>query len=253
MAWESRSTAAAGALWCHLRGSKHTATPASDQLRPPTAVPLASPARPHAPFLLIPLCRPVHPTAFLRHTATRIAGTHHTQRSHSIRTPTEPNYRQRMEAAKAVRLTVDGVGQLGAGQTRGRKRRRSGKRRSRTRHQRMHQQQRAEEADASVAATHSPDHQPVHSPPLASSQPPTTMTVTRKTTWSTSRYRPLSVHPPALAALRHLHLYYLLDPSSLLPVQSLSLSPHHRILDMCAAPGGKSLAILFTVASLLCS
>ena len=56
---------------------------------------------------------------------------------------------------------------------------------------------------------------------------------------------PASTLPP------HLHLYYLLDPSSLLPVQSLALAPHHRVLDMCAAPGGKSLAILFTLASRL--
>ena len=56
--------------------------------------------------------------------------------------------------------------------------------------------------------------------------------------------------PPASSLTPSLHLYYLLDPSSLLPVQSLALSPHHSILDMCAAPGGKSLAILFTLASL---
>ena len=57
--------------------------------------------------------------------------------------------------------------------------------------------------------------------------------------------------PPASTLPPSLHLYYLLDPSSLLPVQSLALAPHHRVLDMCAAPGGKSLAILFTLASRL--
>ena len=59
--------------------------------------------------------------------------------------------------------------------------------------------------------------------------------------------------PPASSLPPSLHLYYLLDPSSLLPVQSLSLSPQYSVLDMCAAPGGKSLAILFTIASLLAS
>ena len=57
---------------------------------------------------------------------------------------------------------------------------------------------------------------------------------------------------PAPSASLHsaLPLYYLLDPSSLLPVRALALQPHHSVLDMCAAPGGKSLAILFTLAAL---
>ena len=64
-------------------------------------------------------------------------------------------------------------------------------------------------------------------------------------------YTAIRFPPPTSSLHPSLHLYYLLDPSSLLPVQSLSLSPHHSVLDMCAAPGGKSLAVLFTIASLL--
>mmetsp|Transcript_5599 Transcript_5599/g.7255 ORF Transcript_5599/g.7255 Transcript_5599/m.7255 type:complete len:405 (-) Transcript_5599:15-1229(-) len=37
--------------------------------------------------------------------------------------------------------------------------------------------------------------------------------------------------------------YYLMDPSSLAPILALGIEPHYDVLDMCAAPGGKSLAI----------
>ena len=57
--------------------------------------------------------------------------------------------------------------------------------------------------------------------------------------------------PPPSALPQGLHAYYLLDPSSLLPVRALRALPHHGILDLCAAPGGKSLALLFTLASLV--
>ena len=40
------------------------------------------------------------------------------------------------------------------------------------------------------------------------------------------------------------HCYYLLDAASLLPVQALQLQPGDSVCDMCAAPGGKSVAIL---------
>jgi 16S rRNA C967 or C1407 C5-methylase (RsmB/RsmF family) len=38
--------------------------------------------------------------------------------------------------------------------------------------------------------------------------------------------------------------YYLLDAASLLPVEALDVKPNDTVLDLCAAPGGKSLAIL---------
>lgn len=41
--------------------------------------------------------------------------------------------------------------------------------------------------------------------------------------------------------------YYLMDAASLLPVLALNLEPLDKVLDLCAAPGGKSLAILQTV------
>ncbi|XP_043092006.1 tRNA (cytosine(34)-C(5))-methyltransferase, mitochondrial isoform X2 [Puntigrus tetrazona] len=40
--------------------------------------------------------------------------------------------------------------------------------------------------------------------------------------------------------------YYLLNAASLLPVLSLNVKEGERVLDLCAAPGGKSLAILQT-------
>ena len=57
--------------------------------------------------------------------------------------------------------------------------------------------------------------------------------------------------PPAMSQSSLLLNYYCLDPASLLPVMALNL-PHHveaesqpaKVLDMCAAPGGKTLAIM---------
>lgn len=34
--------------------------------------------------------------------------------------------------------------------------------------------------------------------------------------------------------------YYLMDAASVLPVQSLDIQPHDKVVDLCAAPGGKS-------------
>ncbi|XP_060039847.1 tRNA (cytosine(34)-C(5))-methyltransferase, mitochondrial-like isoform X2 [Erinaceus europaeus] len=42
----------------------------------------------------------------------------------------------------------------------------------------------------------------------------------------------------------NLKKYYLLNAASLLPVLALELQDGEKILDMCAAPGGKSLALL---------
>ncbi|KAK3606741.1 hypothetical protein CHS0354_036540 [Potamilus streckersoni] len=41
--------------------------------------------------------------------------------------------------------------------------------------------------------------------------------------------------------------YYLMDASSVLPVIALDLHPNDKILDLCAAPGGKSLSVLQTL------
>jgi len=41
--------------------------------------------------------------------------------------------------------------------------------------------------------------------------------------------------------------YYCMDAASLLPVLALDLRPGHTVLDMCAGPGGKSLAMLQTM------
>lgn len=40
--------------------------------------------------------------------------------------------------------------------------------------------------------------------------------------------------------------YYLMDAASLLPVLALGLQSGDTVLDLCAAPGGKTLALLQT-------
>ncbi|KAM4022461.1 5-cytosine rRNA methyltransferase NSUN4 [Anomaloglossus baeobatrachus] len=54
----------------------------------------------------------------------------------------------------------------------------------------------------------------------------------------------ISRFPAARSGTLGLLDYYLLDASSLLPVLALDVQPDHRVLDLCAAPGGKTLALL---------
>src|SRR5262245_20818594 len=38
----------------------------------------------------------------------------------------------------------------------------------------------------------------------------------------------------------YLGLYYIQEPSAMVPAELLGVRPGHRVLDLCAAPGGKS-------------
>ena len=42
--------------------------------------------------------------------------------------------------------------------------------------------------------------------------------------------------------------YYLMDAASVLPCLALDVQEGHNVLDLCAAPGGKTLALLQTQA-----
>ncbi|NXR77734.1 NSUN4 methyltransferase, partial [Pycnonotus jocosus] len=55
-----------------------------------------------------------------------------------------------------------------------------------------------------------------------------------------TRFRP--ARPDSLGLLN----YYLMDAASLLPVLALNVQPGDFVLDLCAAPGGKTLALLQT-------
>ncbi|XP_074077626.1 5-cytosine rRNA methyltransferase NSUN4 isoform X4 [Macrotis lagotis] len=52
-------------------------------------------------------------------------------------------------------------------------------------------------------------------------------------------------HPSRVGSLGLLD-YYLMDASSLLPVLALDVQPGDSVLDLCAGPGGKTLALLLT-------
>ena len=64
------------------------------------------------------------------------------------------------------------------------------------------------------------------------------------TALSTPSPWPFPGHPSSLDPLSSLCCYYPLDAASLLPVELLDVQSHHKVMDLCAAPGGKSLAIL---------
>jgi len=48
---------------------------------------------------------------------------------------------------------------------------------------------------------------------------------------------------PAKHPHYHAGLYYIQEPSAMVPVELLNVQPGHRVLDLCAAPGGKSTQI----------
>ncbi|KAJ8975248.1 hypothetical protein NQ317_007368 [Molorchus minor] len=54
------------------------------------------------------------------------------------------------------------------------------------------------------------------------------------------------LNPPKKSSTGVLN-YYLMDGGSVLPVLALDIRPGHKVLDMCAAPGGKSLLALQTL------
>ncbi|XP_059230598.1 5-methylcytosine rRNA methyltransferase NSUN4 isoform X2 [Mustela nigripes] len=56
----------------------------------------------------------------------------------------------------------------------------------------------------------------------------------------------VSRFPPARLGSLGVMDYYLMDAASLLPVLALGLQPGDTVLDLCAAPGGKTLALLQT-------
>ncbi|XP_077190000.1 5-cytosine rRNA methyltransferase NSUN4 isoform X2 [Paroedura picta] len=56
----------------------------------------------------------------------------------------------------------------------------------------------------------------------------------------------ISLFPPARPDTIGILGYYLLDAASVLPVLALNVQPGDFILDLCAAPGGKTLALLQT-------
>ncbi|KRX96643.1 5-methylcytosine rRNA methyltransferase NSUN4 [Trichinella pseudospiralis] len=57
----------------------------------------------------------------------------------------------------------------------------------------------------------------------------------------------ISVFKPSPASSNGCIEYYLMDAASVVPVLALNLEPSDVVLDMCAAPGGKSLLILETL------
>ncbi len=58
--------------------------------------------------------------------------------------------------------------------------------------------------------------------------------------WCPTGYYYDPVTRPGLSALHAAGLYYLQEPSAMAPAELLDVHPGERVLDLCAAPGGKS-------------
>lgn len=58
--------------------------------------------------------------------------------------------------------------------------------------------------------------------------------------WAVGGYYSEEEDRPGKHPYYHLGLYYVQEPSAMLPAELLDVRPGHRVLDLCAAPGGKT-------------
>jgi 16S rRNA C967 or C1407 C5-methylase (RsmB/RsmF family)/NOL1/NOP2/fmu family ribosome biogenesis protein len=58
--------------------------------------------------------------------------------------------------------------------------------------------------------------------------------------WAPGGYYTDEEERPGKHPYYYLGLYYIQEPSAMLPAEMLDVQPGHRVLDLCAAPGGKS-------------
>ena len=61
--------------------------------------------------------------------------------------------------------------------------------------------------------------------------------------WCTTGYIYASEERPAKSIAYHAGLFYIQEPSAMCPAEVLGVEPGQRVLDICAAPGGKSVQI----------
>ncbi|WP_168119341.1 RsmB/NOP family class I SAM-dependent RNA methyltransferase [Paenibacillus sp. HB172176] len=71
----------------------------------------------------------------------------------------------------------------------------------------------------------------------------TPMNKLREIPWTDSGFYYEEGDRPGKHPHYHAGLYYIQEPSAMLPVELLDVRPGHRVLDLCAAPGGKSTQI----------
>ncbi|MFF2481589.1 RsmB/NOP family class I SAM-dependent RNA methyltransferase [Paenibacillus sp. NPDC058071] len=65
----------------------------------------------------------------------------------------------------------------------------------------------------------------------------------RRVPWNGDGYYYKEDMRPGKHPFYHAGLYYIQEPSAMAPVELLDVQPGHRVLDLCAAPGGKSTQI----------
>ena len=67
--------------------------------------------------------------------------------------------------------------------------------------------------------------------------------ITYKVPWCAEGYTYPATERPAKNLFHHAGLFYIQEPSAMCPVEVLAPKPGHKVLDLCAAPGGKSAQI----------
>jgi len=65
----------------------------------------------------------------------------------------------------------------------------------------------------------------------------------RRIPWTENGFYYKEEERPGKHPFYHAGLYYIQEPSAMLPAELLDVKPGHRVLDLCAAPGGKSTQI----------
>ena len=98
-----------------------------------------------------------------------------------------------------------------------------------------------EEFDAFAACYDAPRHTALRLNPLKTGAPPDLSRFgLSPVPWARDGYYYDAQTRPGLSAYHDAGLYYLQEPSAMAPAMLLDAQPGERVLDLCAAPGGKS-------------
>ncbi len=101
-------------------------------------------------------------------------------------------------------------------------------------------QQLGPEYEAFLASYHRPRALGLRLNPLKTDRPPILPFTLSPLPWAAYGFWYPSEERPGLHPWHEAGLYYLQEPSAMAPAELLGVEPGLRVLDLCAAPGGKS-------------